>query len=133
MRGVYIYVLRPYDHGIFATVGLASILVFWRCAYRVAELNEGFFGPVTFNQGLFIGFEGVLIVLAVFALAIFHPAICLGEAMEVPWNEGRTSPNESGNAETYVGTSFDRQDNLKEGGEAAGRESDNLYIEESSG
>jgi hypothetical protein len=87
------------------------MLVFWRRAYRVAELNEGFFGPVTFNQGLFIGFEGVLIVLAVFALAIFHSASCLGEALEVPWNEGRTSPHESGNAEKYVGTSFDQQDN----------------------
>jgi hypothetical protein len=122
--------LFPY---FLIALGLASILVFWRSAYRVAELNEGFFGPVTFNQGLFIGFEVVLIVLAVFSSAIFHPAICLGEVMEVPWNEGRTSPHESGNAEKYIGTSFGRQDNLKVGREGPGRESGNLHVEESSG
>lgn len=67
--------------GFLFAVGLATVLVFWRCCFRVAELNQGFLGPVTFRQDLFVGFEGVLIILAVAVLAIFHPALCMGEAM----------------------------------------------------
>lgn len=60
-----------------AAQALATILIFWRSCYRVAELNEGWAGPITFNQPLFIGMEPVLIVIAVYALGIFHPAYCL--------------------------------------------------------
>jgi hypothetical protein len=62
-------------------LGLSTILIFWRCCYRVAELNQGFTGSVTYNQPLFVGFEGVLMVLSVAALAIFHPAFCISEVM----------------------------------------------------
>lgn len=67
-------------------MGFASLLIFWRCVYRLVQLNGGFSGPVTYDQGLFVGFEGVLIVLGVASLAIMHPAICLGDALtkEVP-------------------------------------------------
>jgi hypothetical protein len=67
--------------GFLYALGLSTILVFWRCCYRVAELNQGFLGPVTFKQNLFVGFEGILMVLAVALLAIFHPALCMGDAM----------------------------------------------------
>ncbi|KAL3956786.1 hypothetical protein ACCO45_009632 [Purpureocillium lilacinum] len=67
--------------GFMAGLGLATILIFWRSAYRVAELNQGWTGPITFNQGLFTGMEPVLITVAVYALVIFHPSFCLGEAM----------------------------------------------------
>jgi hypothetical protein len=67
--------------GFLFAVGLATVLIFWRCCFRVAELNQGFLGPVTFRQDLFVGFEGVLMILAVAVLAIFHPALCMGEAM----------------------------------------------------
>lgn len=61
-------------------LGLTTILIFWRCVYRVVELNDGFSGPITFKQGLFIGFEGVLIVVAASTMAILHPAVCMGDA-----------------------------------------------------
>jgi RTA1 like protein len=67
--------------GFLSSVGITTILVFWRCCFRVAELNQGFMGPVTFRQDLFVGFEGILMILAVALLAIFHPALCVGEAM----------------------------------------------------
>lgn len=67
-------------------LGLSTVLIFWRCCYRVAELNQGFTGSVTYKQGLFIGFEGVLMVSTITLLAIFHPVFCLGEAM----NSGRS-------------------------------------------
>ncbi|CZR60796.1 related to YER185w, Rta1p [Phialocephala subalpina] len=47
----------------------------------IRELNQGFSGPVTFNQYLFVGFEGILMSFTVAALAIFHPALCMGK----PW------------------------------------------------
>lgn len=68
-------------HLFLPALVLATVLIFWRCVFRVVELNDGFYGPVTFDQGLFIGFEGVVIVVSVYALAIAHPAICMGEAM----------------------------------------------------
>ena len=67
--------------GFIAALASATIAVFWRCAYRVAELNQGWNGPVTYKQGLFVGFEGVLMVFVVMALCIMHPALCMGVAM----------------------------------------------------
>lgn len=54
-------------------LGGAIILILARCAYRVAELSDGYFGDLFHDEPLFIGLEGVLIVLAVLALCIGHP------------------------------------------------------------
>ncbi|KAI1372980.1 RTA1-domain-containing protein [Hypoxylon crocopeplum] len=51
----------------------AMVLILVRCAYRVAELSEGYTGDVLHNEPLFIGLEGVLMVVAVLALCIGHP------------------------------------------------------------
>ncbi|KAI1738412.1 parasitic phase-specific protein PSP-1 [Xylaria scruposa] len=55
------------------SLGVAIILILVRCAYRVAELSEGYSGTLFHDEGLFIGLEGVLIVLAVVALITGHP------------------------------------------------------------
>lgn len=67
-------------------LGLVTVLIFWRCIFRLVELNDGFNGPVTFDQGLYIGFEGVVIVVAITVMGIFHPAVVFGEGvtMELP-------------------------------------------------
>ncbi|OAA47020.1 RTA1 like protein family [Metarhizium rileyi] len=62
---------------------LASVLILWRSAFRVAELSEGWTGPIMADQAMFVGFEGVLIVVAVLALNVFHPGICARELFEV--------------------------------------------------
>ncbi|KAI1348306.1 parasitic phase-specific protein PSP-1 [Xylaria sp. FL0043] len=54
-------------------LSLAILLILARCAYRVAELSEGYSGTLFHNEPLFIGLEGVLIVLAVVALCVGHP------------------------------------------------------------
>lgn len=64
-------------------LALASLLILWRSAFRVAELSEGWTGPIMADQGMFIGFEGVLIVVAVLVLNVFHPGICAKELFEV--------------------------------------------------
>jgi hypothetical protein len=88
-------------HAFLIALALSAVLVFWRSVYRVVELNQGFFGPVTFKQYLFVGFEGVLMLILVSALAIFHPAICLGEAMNSERSEKLRKDGEA-NRETEL-------------------------------
>ncbi|KAK6544639.1 hypothetical protein TWF694_001328 [Orbilia ellipsospora] len=51
----------------------ATVLILIRCAYRIAELRDGYHGTLIHNEGGFIALEGVMIVLAVFCLNIGHP------------------------------------------------------------
>ena len=68
--------------GMLAALALATVCIFWRSVYRVAELSRGWTGPLMRRQDLFIGFEGVMIVVACVALNLFHPSVCFGEMME---------------------------------------------------
>lgn len=43
----------------FGFVTAAFLLILTRCAYRVAELHQGYSGSLIRDQGLFIGLEGV--------------------------------------------------------------------------
>lgn len=40
-------------------LGLAIILIFTRCCYRIGELSEGYRGPLFRDEGLFLGLESV--------------------------------------------------------------------------
>ncbi len=55
---------------------LATICILVRSIFRVAELSDGFDGPIIKIQWLFIVFEGVLLATAVIALCICHPGFC---------------------------------------------------------
>jgi len=68
--------------GFVVALSLATVCIFWRSVYRIAELSGGWSGPLMYKQGLFIGFEGVLIAVACMALNIFHPSVCFKEMME---------------------------------------------------
>ncbi|KAF5120974.1 Sphingoid long-chain base transporter RSB1 [Metarhizium anisopliae] len=56
--------------------GIATIAIFIRCVYRLAELQEGFAGKLANDEVLFMVFEGPMIMLAVIAMTIFHPGFC---------------------------------------------------------
>ncbi|KAH9883903.1 RTA1-domain-containing protein [Xylariomycetidae sp. FL2044] len=56
-----------------ASLSLAIVLILARCAYRVAELGQGYSGTIFRDEPLYIGLEGVLMVLAVMSLCIGHP------------------------------------------------------------
>ncbi|KAG0650274.1 Efflux pump [Hyphodiscus hymeniophilus] len=60
---------------------LATICIFWRSVYRVAELSEGWTGHLIRQQWLFVGFEGVMVIVACFSLNLFHPALTFKEGM----------------------------------------------------
>ncbi|KAI0443801.1 parasitic phase-specific protein PSP-1 [Xylaria telfairii] len=62
-----------------ASLSVAILLILVRCAYRVAELSEGYDGTLFHNEPLFIGLEGVLIVLAVVALITGHPGLVFND------------------------------------------------------
>ena len=60
-------------------LGLATLCIFIRSIYRVAELGEGWEGALIKNQHLFIGFEGAMVIVAVLVLNMFHPGYCFRE------------------------------------------------------
>ena len=68
--------------GFLGALTLATICVFWRSVYRVVELGEGWTGNLIRKQNLFIAFEGVMVIVAVLALNVFHPAFCFTAGME---------------------------------------------------
>ncbi|KAJ5372862.1 RTA1 like protein-domain-containing protein [Penicillium concentricum] len=62
----------------FGFLLLAVLATLARCIFRADELKEGYTsGSSISNESLFIGLEGVLIVVAVFALCIGHPGFGL--------------------------------------------------------
>lgn len=56
-------------------LSLATILILTRCCYRVYELSEGYSrdSKALRDQPLFIGLEGVMVVLAAWCLVVAHP------------------------------------------------------------
>ena len=68
---------RKFHYFTFA-VWFAVILIFIRSVYRVAELQQGFDGPIAQNEPLFMVLEGPMIFLAVTALTILHPGFAFG-------------------------------------------------------
>ena len=56
-------------------LSLAILCILIRCVYRIDELSNGYSGPLIQKQGLFIGLEGVMIVIAVFCFNACYPGI----------------------------------------------------------
>lgn len=84
--------------GFLAALTLSTLLIFARCVYRIAELSEGWSGPLIKKEGLFIALEGTVVLIAVYLLNFFHPGFCFNESLETaargeplePRTEGRT-------------------------------------------
>lgn len=56
----------------------AFALIFIRSVYRVAELQQGFKGPIANNEVSFMILEGPMVFLAVLAMTVLHPDIAFG-------------------------------------------------------
>jgi hypothetical protein len=67
--------------GFVGGLTLATFCIFWRSIYRVAELGEGWEGNLIRHQWFFVGFEGVMVIVACLAMNIFHPAFTFKEVM----------------------------------------------------
>ncbi|KAK4993483.1 Envelope glycoprotein gp160 [Elasticomyces elasticus] len=64
-------------------LSLAIICILIRCSFRIDELSDGYSGPLIHNQGLFIGLEGVMIIVASFALNVAHPGPIFGLSKKI--------------------------------------------------
>lgn len=60
------------------SLAISTVLIFIRCAYRVAELKDGFTSKLANDETAFMILEGPMIILAVLALSIWHPGRTLG-------------------------------------------------------
>ncbi|KAL8916347.1 MAG: hypothetical protein Q9208_008571 [Pyrenodesmia sp. 3 TL-2023] len=54
-------------------LSLATVLILIRCIYRIDELSEGYSGDLIHNEGLFIGLEGVMVLVALYCMIVAHP------------------------------------------------------------
>ena len=67
--------------------------------YRVAELAEGWTGHLIRQQWLFVGFEGVMVIVACLALNIFNPAFAFSRGMEGAGGLGKSKKRSKKDAE----------------------------------
>jgi len=68
----------------------ATVLIFVRCIYRVAELWDGFGGKLANHESTFMIFEGPMIIITVAAITVFHPGRVFGDFW-IPAGKGVTS------------------------------------------
>ncbi len=61
---------------LFKALFAATIFIFVRSCFRVAELKEGFDGKLANDEVTFMILEGAMIILAVISLTILHPGTC---------------------------------------------------------
>ncbi|MCJ1321115.1 hypothetical protein MMC15_006459 [Xylographa vitiligo] len=80
-------------------LALATVCIFIRSVYRVAELSEGWEGALIKNQNLFIGLEGVMVVVAVLSLNAFHPGLCFREGYDLPLKRIKSKKNKRSDVE----------------------------------
>ncbi|KAM4057115.1 RTA1 like protein [Hirsutella rhossiliensis] len=66
--------------GFFLGLTSSILLILARCAYRVAELRDGYHGELIKEEVPFVILEGVLIVLACLALCFGHPGLVFGQS-----------------------------------------------------
>jgi hypothetical protein len=78
---------------------VAYIGILTRCAYRIPELTDGWRSEIMRNEPEFIVLEGVMIVISVLALTVFHPGFCfpaLGNTIGSKVRKGeKGSPHDS--------------------------------------
>ncbi|EKD17926.1 uncharacterized protein L3040_004466 [Drepanopeziza brunnea f. sp. 'multigermtubi'] len=86
--------------GFVAAVTVAFVTVFLRCVYRIVEMVGGWANPIMRDEPSFIVFEGVMIVLAVLAMTVFHPGYCFPQ---------KTRPTKAGSLEAGNDSDATRQ------------------------
>ncbi|KAL7269501.1 hypothetical protein RUND412_007839 [Rhizina undulata] len=66
--------------GLLAALVLSTLCILIRSVYRVIEMSQGWNGKLICNQTYFVVLEGIMVVVAVLALTLFHPGWVLGES-----------------------------------------------------
>ena len=66
------------DDPFFAALSTASLLIYLRTIFRLAETSQGVFGYMSTHEGFFGGLEFVPVVVAVWTLGVWHPGRWIG-------------------------------------------------------
>jgi predicted transporter len=66
---------------VITALAFATVCIFIRCVFRVAELSDGFNGKLANQQESFMVLEGLMMVLAAIALTIYNP----GRSFQGKW------------------------------------------------
>ena len=70
---------------------IVTVAIWIRYIYRVAELQGDFGGKVTNNEVVFMTFEGLLIIISVTLLSVFHPGGLFSD-LRVTTGQGKKAP-----------------------------------------
>jgi hypothetical protein len=65
--------------GFIIALIFATLCIFTRSVYRVAELSEGWTGYLISTQKFFISLEGAIVAAGILSLNAFHPGLCFQE------------------------------------------------------
>ena len=87
-----------HDTNFFSGLAIASVAIFVRCVFRVAELRSGFSSALANNQVAFMLLEGTMIIIACLCLTFGHPGMCL----DIPWKLPRQARRKSRDAVSNV-------------------------------
>ena len=92
-------------------LAIATLAIFTRSIFRVAELNGGFHSALANNEVAFMVLEGVMLVIALLALTILHPGICF----DGQWNKTKWSFRKSCDMEmNLISEISDRQAKVRQ-------------------
>lgn len=91
-------------------LGAAVALIFVRSVYRIAELQQGFNGPIANDEVSFMILEGPMIFLAVLAMTVLHPGIAFGGN----WNNASWSVRKSRKGDIATNSSSIENIHLKQ-------------------
>jgi hypothetical protein len=83
--------------GFLGALGAATVFLFIRAVFRVAELSGGFRGKLAQKQVLFMVLDGAMVLLACIILMVFHPGLAFSgvwDRASFRWGS-RKSDNES--------------------------------------
>ncbi|KAM0351938.1 hypothetical protein ACHAPU_002454 [Fusarium lateritium] len=62
---------------------LSTVFILIRCAYRIAELGQGYFSALFRDEGLYIGLESCMMCIAVLLLNAGHPGYAFGNKQDI--------------------------------------------------
>lgn len=66
--------------GFLVMIGFATVCIQIRSIYRLIELSQGWKGKLIRNETYFFVLEGIMVILAVLSMNLFHPGDCLKDA-----------------------------------------------------
>ncbi|CAI7661537.1 uncharacterized protein N7487_010811 [Penicillium crustosum] len=78
-----------------AGLALATVTIFVRSVFRVAELQGGFHSSLANNEVVFMILEGAMLTIALLCLTILHPGICFnGQWDNTKWSFHKSNDSE---------------------------------------